>query len=363
MAAASLTLAADYSIGGPALARPNCDPDYVLNRLPAGDKSAINSMRNTWLGNEYDKDHYSIFALIMSRAAHNSDALKELDIPGKDDGFTILGKAALVGWERIVKVLVDHNINVNAKDSHGCTALDYASAENNTEIISLLRQAGARYSTDIKEPLRNAGTRYQQALAFPFLQGFSKGQWLSDRLFQRFLKLKVEDYEKDDLFTALLMSTRWGNTDKAKLIINSGFDVNTTEADGVTALHIAALFGRVEIANLLIRNGADVNAKDKLGSFALGQASMGITEGHTETVKLLIRNSADINAKTTNGITALIATSIFGNLKVAKLLVKNGADVNAKATVNGETVTALSLASENGHTEIVNLLKQAGAIQ
>ena len=37
-----------------------------------------------------------------------------------------------------------------------------------------------------REPLKNAGTRYQQALAFPFLQGFSKGQWWSDRLFQRF---------------------------------------------------------------------------------------------------------------------------------------------------------------------------------
>ena len=40
-----------------------------------------------------------------------------------------------------------------------------------------------------KEPLKNAGTRYQQALAFPFLQGFSKGQWWSDRLFQRFPNL------------------------------------------------------------------------------------------------------------------------------------------------------------------------------
>ena len=45
-------------------------------------------------------------------------------------------------------------------------------------------------------------------------------------------------------------------------------------------------------------------------------------------------------------------------MDVAKLLIENGADVNAK---DNDGVTALMQASENGHTEIVSLLKSAGA--
>ena len=44
--------------------------------------------------------------------------------------------------------------------------------------------------------------------------------------------------------------------------------------------------------------------------------------------------------------------------ELVELLIKKGADVNAVSKYGG---TALGLASRNGHMEIVNLLRDAGA--
>jgi ankyrin repeat protein len=47
-----------------------------------------------------------------------------------------------------------------------------------------------------------------------------------------------------------------------------------------------------------------------------------------------------------------------GHPEIVKMLLRAGADVNMKA-VEGET--ALSVAKEEGHSEVVQLLKAAGA--
>jgi serine/threonine-protein phosphatase 6 regulatory ankyrin repeat subunit B len=65
-----------------------------------------------------------------------------------------------------------------------------------------------------------------------------------------------------------------------------------------------------------------------------------------------------VNAKRNDGRTALMIASERGHKEVVKLLLEKGADVNAK---NKEGMTALKYASENGHKEIVELLKSYGA--
>lgn len=63
------------------------------------------------------------------------------------------------------------------------------------------------------------------------------------------------------------------------------------------------------------------------------------------------------NAKNQNdwGMTALM---LADNIEVVKLLLAKGADVNAK---NKSGRAALMYASEKGYTEIVKILKAAGA--
>ena len=53
-----------------------------------------------------------------------------------------------------------------------------------------------------------------------------------------------------------------------------------------------------------------------------------------------------------------MSASESGNTKMVKELIDNGADVNAK---DNRGKTALMRASQRGHTEVVSLLKNAGA--
>ena len=106
----------------------------------------------------------------------------------------------------------------------------------------------------------------------------------------------------------------------------------------------------------LISSGADVNAKDKGGWTALIWLAF---RGHTGIVKLLIDKGAEVNAKTNYGETALIMAAFRGHTETMKLLIDKGADVNAKFGEDGWT--ALMLATKYGYSDIIQLLKQAGA--
>ncbi len=82
-------------------------------------------------------------------------------------------------------------------------------------------------------------------------------------------------------------------------------------------------------------------------------------KGDVARVRALLGAGADVNAKTSDGSTTLMGASMDGNLEVVRALVAAKADVNAKAN-NGET--ALKAAAEFRHPKVVQLLKDAGAV-
>ncbi|MBQ4875150.1 MAG: ankyrin repeat domain-containing protein, partial [Rickettsiaceae bacterium H1] len=109
------------------------------------------------------------------------------------------------------------------------------------------------------------------------------------------------------------------------------------------------------IAKLLIDSGANVNAKGRLNRTPLFLA---VCNGHTEIVKALIDAGVDVDAQDGFNWTALMYVAREGNSDIAKLLIDSGANVNAKGRLNR---TPLFLAVCNGHTEIVKALIDAGA--
>jgi ankyrin repeat protein len=75
-------------------------------------------------------------------------------------------------------------------------------------------------------------------------------------------------------------------------------------------------------------------------------------EGRTETVKALLAGGADIDAKNKDGDTALMIATLLGHTETVKALLAEGADVNS---------WILRTAESKDYTEIVQLLKKAGA--
>ena len=57
------------------------------------------------------------------------------------NSLTVLMKAAAGGNKDVVKALIEAGADLNATDSNGDTALDYARKCNNDDVIALLEQA------------------------------------------------------------------------------------------------------------------------------------------------------------------------------------------------------------------------------
>jgi ankyrin repeat protein len=84
----------------------------------------------------------------------------------------------------------------------------------------------------------------------------------------------------------------------AKLLINSGADLNYQDKNGNTALIYCVYYNNIKLLKLLIKSGADLNIKDNNGSSAL------IIAGYSNKFNIgdiLIKSGADQTIKNNNG--------------------------------------------------------------
>ena len=168
------------------------------------------------------------------------------------------------GDRAAVQALLNKKADVNAPQSDGATALEWAAYHDDLQLADLLIAAGA----NPKIPNREGATALQ------------------------------------------LASLRGSATMMAKLL-KAGSEVNERGVNGETPLMFAARNGSVEAINLLLGRGAQINAKEALrGTTALMWA---VEQKHTEAVKLLIEHGADVGVASSpdsKGGTAYLAPTI-----------------------------------------------------
>ncbi len=111
-------------------------------------------------------------------------------------------------------------------------------------------------------------------------------------------------------------------------------EVDIKDNMGQTPLHDAAAYGQFEVAKLLIDKGANVNTTNKMGGTPIGACTMGRGR-FLDVAELLIEHGAQINVRDKNGPTALHKSVINGQPKMIELLLENGADPTIKS--NGQT--------------------------
>jgi ankyrin repeat protein len=209
--------------------------------------------------------------------------------------------------------------------------------------------------------------------------------------------------------TAFIENAGKGRAEEVRLFLDAGMDPNVTNEEGETALMEAAAMGYCETMQTLLARGASVKVRDLYGESPLSASAR---VGSPETLEILLNAGAEINSRDRDGWTPLICAALYGNyqgtatltdcganinaqdeagntaiillarskqasdtgffknlqlklyeldpLKTVRLLLDKGADVSIK---NKEGKTALMFAEERGNTQMIELLKQAGAAQ
>ena len=197
------------------------------------------------------------------------------------------------------------------------------------------------------------------------------------------------------------------------LLLNQGAAPDAANSQGQTALHLAARRGYWSIVQCLLKNGADINKKDDQGWTAL---QYGAAAGHEDVVMQLLDHkpilckpnhhtlldsallrdaiaandtvaverflsleSINVDISSHMGKTALHHAAYNGMVDVVKRLLERGASVNSRipdhvywhwVTYEGHIldeayecawITPLHNAAGNGHTEVTEILLDAGA--
>jgi ankyrin repeat protein len=242
--------------------------------------------------------------LLSKGAAVNNEAYNE---------FTPL---SLASTPEIVKLLIDHKANVNAKNASDRTVL------------------------------QEAAIYYGHLCQYP--------EWAAEQKQKRaIIKLLLHAGATYDLLSACCI----GDIDRVRVLVQDKKAVRDKEA-----MRFAVMYGRGAIVKLLLDHGADPEDADYCG-LTLSYFAI----DHPSVLKLLLDAGADPKVKVDyvgdgpgpENSTLLHEAAQKGALDSAKLLIKRGVDVNAKGYPR--RIVPLQLAAWMGHLDLVRLLAQHGA--
>jgi ankyrin repeat protein len=205
--------------------------------------------------------------------------------------------------EQVTHALDQDGTLVNAKADNGLSAVLVAAYYNEPQIAQLLVQRGAELSIfeaatvgalDRVEGWIVAQPDLINAYAPDGFQPIGLAAFFGHQAVVELLLrvgAEVDSPSKNAMRVRPLHSAIANRrTAIAKLLIEHGADVNSTQADDFTPLHEAAQNGLLEITQLLLDRSAHVNAKLSNGKTPL---TLAIEQHHVEVEELLRRYGAE----------------------------------------------------------------------
>lgn len=301
------------------------------------------------------------------------------------DGATALLMAAQDGYEGVAKALIDAGADVNARSTRcsGWTTLHYASHGNHVSLAKLLLEKGANsgaISTDTedgwaalhvaarygnievaKELVENGAPIEQPSTSYGATPLMVSAGWNRLKTMEMLLDkgAEINAVRTKDGWSALHNAARFGHHDLVVRLLERGACPNLRtimDAEGWAAIHIAAKYGFEKVIGAFVDRGASID----LGTIGLGLTPLLITAGWNQirTAKFLLENGANINAtRTSDQWSALHTAARFGHLKMAELLLSKGINSTVREKFGRHPI---HIAAKFGHASIVKMFHGHG---
>ena len=276
--------------------------------------------------------------------------------------------ASLNNLENINFLVKNVNMNINDRDSNGCTALYYAAYYAKKDAYNLLIKLGA--NKDIGD---NYGVKPEYVLS-----GGSSAVDLGNNS-----SSNTENANTDDENMLIVRTIRESDINALRnIMMYSNFNMNSVIIAYETPLTYAIHLDKYDVVNELLKykmnNTNIINIETSFipayhvyfdesrteftGNVYLGDASplqYAIFKGNNNIINALLKSGADINRKDSLGNNALMYASSYGNAEIIDTLLNYSSNSYRVVDIYGDT--PLHYAIEKGYNSTVTLLVRRGA--
>ncbi|MCC7096980.1 MAG: ankyrin repeat domain-containing protein [Thermomonas sp.] len=250
-------------------------------------------------------------------------------------GVSANGSAPLLlsiqlGWLQLARRLLALGVNPDRSDARGHGPLHAAATRGDLAAAKLLIATGA-------SPDRRAGDG-QTPLGIALASGRSDlASWLDWHGW----RLPRRALAATDLPAAAIA----GDQDAVERLLDLGFPIDATDAQGCTALLRAAGDGHAPLVEFLLDRGANPRIAARTGATPLSAA---VSRRHLAIVERLLRADCNLEQRLPGDVTVLMLGAALGLPEVVARLLHAGADLRA---ADAQGLTALHCAALYGFTE------------
>ncbi|XP_045160098.2 transient receptor potential cation channel subfamily A member 1-like isoform X2 [Mercenaria mercenaria] len=253
---------------------------------------------------------------------------------------------------KAVKVCLSAGAPVDAKQEDSSTPLHFACAQGSIDMVKLMQEMQPeRFKQAVLTADVLKMTPLHRAAHFDHVT-------VVVYLIEHGADINAQDTNER---TPLLLASSKGGWKTVSFLLKQNADITVRDKENRNFLHLAIKYGAPinsfgcsvlkDLKNLL-------NERDNFGCTPLHYASR---EGHLVAIDDLIKLGATINLKDNDKKSPLHFAAKYGRYNTCKMLLDSQMGPNIINETDGDGLSTLHIAAQNGHTKIITLLMQKGA--